>query len=415
MRTLRERTLDTAAARLRLPVQSKPFWRLVQPSLHLGYRRLKKRPGSWIRRRYLGNEEYQQEWIAYADDYGPSDAQTVLTFAEAQERCRGRPTVKAGPYTIRDAVEEYLAWYETERKSGRDARRRAEALIIPQLGDQRCEALTAGALNLWRNNLAALPPRARTRKDAKQNYRKFNASDAEAVRARRATVNRLWGVLRAALNKAFRDGKISSDTAWRRVKPFKNVDKARADYLETAAATRLINSCSDPNFRSLVHAALETGMRFSELARLVAADFHAASGTVTVRQSKSGKTRHVVLTPEGAELFKRLVVGRNNGDLIFKTANGLPWKTTQQPMLAACRAARIVPAVSFHILRHTYCSLSVMGGMPLLILARNLGHSDERMVTQHYGHLSQSYLTDAIRAAAPRYNIEATDSVIAIR
>jgi integrase len=413
MRRLRERALDTAAARLRLPVQSKPHQREVEPNLHLGYRRLKGRSGTWIRIRYLGNEQYQHERIGVADDYGsPADGQVVLSYKQALDRCRGRPIAKAGPYTVRDAVQEYLTWFEAERKSGRDARRRCEALIIPQLGDRKCEALTTDDLNLWRNNLAALPPRARTRKDAKQNYRKFDAGDGEAVRARRATVNRLWGILRAALNKAFRDGKISSNTAWSRVRPFRGVDKARADYLETVAASRLINAC-DPNFKQLATGALVSGMRFSELARLVVADFHAASGTVTVRQSKSGKARHVVLTDEGIRLFKRLTAGRSNGDLIFHN-NGLPWKTTQQPMALACKRAGIVPAVSFHALRHTYASLAVMNGTPLLVLARNLGHRDERMVTQHYGHLSRSYVADEIRKGAPRFGIEA-DNVTAIR
>jgi integrase len=412
MRRLRERALDTAAARWRLPVQSKPHQREVEPNLHLGYRRLKGRSGTWIRIRYLGNEQYQHERIGTADDYGSADGQAVLTYKQALDRARGRPTAKAGPYTVRDALEEYLVWFEVERKSGRDARGRAEALILPALGDRKCEALTTDDINAWRNNLAAQPARARTGKDAKQQYRKFDNSDHEAVRRRRATVNRLWAVLRAALNKAFRDGKIGSDVAWRRVKPFKNVEKARADYLETADATRLINACT-PDFRLLVHGALQTGCRFSELTRLTVADFHAASGTVTVRQSKSGKARHVVLTDEGIHLFKRLTAGRSNGELVFQS-NGLPWKTAQQPMAAACRRAGIVPAVSFHALRHTWASHAVMNGVPLLVVAKNLGHSDTRMVERHYGHLSANYVTDAIRAGAPRFGLEA-NNVTAIR
>jgi integrase len=59
--------------------------------------------------------------------------------------------------------------------------------------------------------------------------------------------------------------------------------------------------------------------------------------------------------------------------------------------------------VSFHSLRHTYASLSVMAGAPLLVIAQNLGHANTRMVEAHYGHLSKSYVADAIRAAAPRF------------
>ncbi len=44
-----------------------------------------------------------------------------------------------------------------------------------------------------------------------------------------------------------------------------------------------------------------------------------------------------------------------------------------------------------------------MNGVPLLIVAKNLGHSDTRMVEKHYGHLAPSYISDAIRAGAPRF------------
>jgi integrase len=47
-----------------------------------------------------------------------------------------------------------------------------------------------------------------------------------------------------------------------------------------------------------------------------------------------------------------------------------------------------------------------MGGMPLLLVARNLGHADVRMVTKHYGHLAPDYAADMIRANAPRFGIK---------
>ena len=57
-------------------------------------------------------------------------------------------------------------------------------------------------------------------------------------------------------------------------------------------------------------------------------------------------------------------------------------------MIEASARAKIKPRVSFHILRHCYASLAVMNGMPLMVVAKNLGHSDTRMVEKHYGHLS---------------------------
>jgi integrase len=47
-------------------------------------------------------------------------------------------------------------------------------------------------------------------------------------------------------------------------------------------------------------------------------------------------------------------------------------------MREACEHARIIPPISFHILRHTWASLAVMARVPLLVVAKNLGHKDTR-------------------------------------
>jgi integrase len=80
--------------------------------------------------------------------------------------------------------------------------------------------------------------------------------------------------------------------------------------------------------------------------------------------------------------------------------------------IAACRHARISPAISFHGLRHTWASLAVMAGMPLMVVAKQLGHRDTKMVERYYGHLAPSYVNEAIRAGAPRYDIELAKKVV---
>ena len=83
--------------------------------------------------------------------------------------------------------------------------------------------------------------------------------------------------------------------------------------------------------------------------------------------------------------------------------DGAAWGKShqQRPLVDACRVAKITPAASFHTLRHTYASLMVMDAVPLMVVARNLGHADTRMVEKHYGHLATSYVREAIRAAKP--------------
>jgi integrase len=132
------------------------------------------------------------------------------------------------------------------------------------------------------------------------------------------------------------------------------------------------------------------------------ADFHRDSGTVVVRTSKAGKVRHIELTAEGLEFFRETTAGRAGAELLFHR-DGAAWGKShqQRPLADACRAARISPAASFHTLRHTYASLMVMDAVPLMVVARNLGHADTRMVEKHYGHLATSYVREAIRSAKP--------------
>ena len=154
--------------------------------------------------------------------------------------------------------------------------------------------------------------------------------------------------------------------------------------------------------------ALETGARYGELARLTVADFNADTGTIAIRMSKTGKPRHVVLTDQGAEFFKQICAGRAGFELMFTKRDGGGWLPSHQIRRIAntCERANIKPAINFHVLRHTWPSLAVMSGVPLLVVAKNLGHADTRMVEKHYGHLAPSYIADAIRAGAPRFGFK---------
>ena len=184
---------------------------------------------------------------------------------------------------------------------------------------------------------------------------------------------------------------MPSDTAWRRVLPFKNVEAARIRFLSMAESQRLING-ADAEFRPLLIAALQTGARYQELARLKVADFNVDSGTVAIWVSKSGKPRHIVLTDEGADFFKQQTAGRASADLLLPRADGTAWGRShqQRKMQAACQRAHVEPAIGIHTLRHTWASLAVMAGMPLMIVAKNLGHASTRMTERHYAHLAPS-------------------------
>jgi integrase len=416
-RTVQDAKIGSRDARGRLKSRGKPYYRQLDRELHLGYRK-GKAGGVWVMRWYLGDGAYKAETIGQADDRLDADGWIMLDFAKAQATARelyaqrkreaaGLPT-ESGPYTVKACIEEYLEWFGEHKKSIVDTRHRAIAHILPALGERPCAELATTELEKWRNALARAPKRVRTKTGAAQRYgAKAEAGDDDAIRRRRASTNRTLTILKAALNKAWRGGKIASDAAWRRVEPFEGADAARVRYLSIADAKRLINA-SESDFKLLVRAALATGARYGELASLRVNDFNPDSGTLHVRTSKSGKGRHIVLADEGVTLFAAQAAGRPADALLLPKEDGGEWKSSHQarPMKAACRGARIEPEANFHCLRHTYASHAIMNGASPLVVAKNLGHVDTRMVEKHYGHLAPSYIADAIRAAAPRFGVE---------
>jgi integrase len=415
--TVQHAKLENRTARARLKRKKEPYWRtLVIGRAHLGWVRPPDTPGPgrWILRQYK-DRKYTQRQLGMADDAAEADGKLVFSFEQAEAMARAmldEPAQRSRRLTVREAVAAYLDFLKDNGKPTGDAECRLGAHVTPVLGDCAVADLTTPRLTRWRATLATTPAMKRS-PQGKQCYRP-EAKTEEEVRKRRASANRVWGMLRAALNHAYREGKVASDQAWRRVEPFKGVDQPRTRYLNLQECERLLNA-SDPDFKSLVRAALESGCRYSELCRLAVSDFNPDNGSILIQRSKTGRQRHVILTKEGAAFFAQHCAGRTG--LMFSRANGAAWGMSLQarPMALACRRARITPPISFHGLRHTWASLAVMGGMPLIVVARNLGHVDTRMVESTYGHLSPGYINEQIRKHAPRFGGEGAAKIIPLR
>src|SRR3954465_13961562 len=123
-RTGRDASLETRTARARLKSSGKPYYRAIDPGLHLGYRK-GIAGGKWVMRWYVGDAAYQVETIATADDSADADGVAILDFRQAQAlirqryvehtRVEGLPA-KDGPYTVKACIDEYLAFLEASRK-----------------------------------------------------------------------------------------------------------------------------------------------------------------------------------------------------------------------------------------------------------------------------------------------------------
>jgi integrase len=420
-RAVRNPRLNTRSSREKLATRREPYWTVISEGCALGYRR-GTNGGTWVARFRDDSGRQHYEALGPADDAREADDLSVFSFPQAQARARDYFTRKAreaaggftrssGPFTVADALTGYFEHYV--RRGGKalgHMQSTARTYILPVLGETLVTKLSRRQLEHWHDAITQSAPRVRSRPGAAQRFRAHQL-DAEGLRRRRATANRALTILKAALNHAHHDGRTATADAWAQVKAYRGVDAARLRYLSDDEARRLVNVCS-ADFRLLVTAALLTGCRFGGLADLVTEDFNADAGTITIRTSKGGKPRHVVLTDEGREFFARMQLRAGTNSPLLTKANGRSWSASdqQRPLAAACAAARIA-SVTFHGLRHTYASRLVMKGVPLPVVAAQLGHSDTRMVEKHYGHLAPTYIADTVRAAFDRMGLMHADNV----
>jgi integrase len=215
-------------------------------------------------------------------------------------------------------------------------------------------------------------------------------------------------ILKAALNLALKRKAVALlDPCWRHVEPFRNTEKGRDRFLTEMEATLLVNCC-EGDFRDLFQAALLTGCRYGELARLRTVDFDAKNASLHIRESKSGRPRHVPLTALGVKFFKSIRARVEHGALMF-TKGGKPWEGNDNAyyMQKALKKAGLDgQGICFHTARHSYASTLITAGVPLAYVAKALGHTTLKMVEKHYGHLAESDFAKAIRENLPDFGIE---------
>jgi hypothetical protein len=208
-RTIREAALATRTARLRLTLRAKPYWRMIEQGLHVGYRR-RATGGTWIARRRTDRGIYREVKLGLADDLQDPNGDSVLDFSQAQRAARtwwtherrlasGLGAASTGPYTVARAMADYLEDY---RRRGGKASDSIESVslrnILPELADVLVVKLTTRQLVDWHRGIAERPRRWRSRPGAEANLAQFDRKDAEAVRRRRATANRVLTYLKAA-------------------------------------------------------------------------------------------------------------------------------------------------------------------------------------------------------------------------
>lgn len=367
-RQVRDAALETRSARSRLKVAHKPYYRLIAPGLHLGYRKLASGPGTWIARRYIGDGTYAVEnlrtrgnLIVVADDFSDADGDAVLSFAQAQDQARvaaRRGDDESGKLiSVKEAVDRYHA--NLGLRGGDPANATRIKVHLPEaLGGKSVAALAARDFRTWRDGLIR---------------RKLSP----------ATINRINAGFKAALNLAADDDERIVHRVWERALPSipdaavaRNVILPEDDVRSIIAAAYAESAA----FGLFVEVAAVTGARPSQMWRLEVGDVQGERDDprLMMPASKKGRGQKKIArrpVPVPADLIARLrhAAGHRPSDapLLLKPS-GEAWAKSDHLRLFTRVVERVgLGDVTLYALRHSNIVRHLLGGVPIRVVAVN--------------------------------------------
>lgn len=203
-----------------------------------------------------------------------------------------------------------------------------------------------------------------------------------------ATAQKDLALLKAILNKAFREGLVDTAPRFPRFKSLKGRDR----WLTLDEERKLVAAAS-PHLVPLIRFAVDTGGRLSELLRLDWREVDLGNGRVRFVNTKNGEDRTVRLCDRARETLRGLGV-KDQGPVF--TFRGKAVGSVKNAFDKAKNRAGIAN-LRFHDLRHTFASRLVQRGVPLYDVMHLTGHKSLEMV-QRYAHLAPDYAERAMKA-----------------
>jgi integrase len=270
----------------------------------------------------------------------------------------------------------YLPWSDENKRRARDDRSRYRTWLEPLLGGKSLTSISP--LDLER---------------LKKIMRDKNKSDA--------TVTHALCVVRQAFNKAVEWRLWLGENPCKAVR-FPKPNNARQRFLSHKEADSLMEALAKKSkqIERVARLSLYGGFRVAEVFSLKWSDVDTRNGIITVLDAKNGESRPVFITDQIRAVLDELTPGEPD-DLIFTTRQKKPIVWLSKSFERVVDDLGLNKGISdrrqkltFHTLRHTFASWSVMAGVPLYTVGKALGHKTTTM-TARYSHLSP----DSQRAA----------------
>lgn len=399
-----------------LSCRSTPYWYSLYRCRHLGIHRQDASTCNWTARILTKEKQYKQKCLGPALDTGRGAISFKTAVARAFEwfdcgnikalanepRALGRTTdISICPigevHTVGHALKEYLDWTKIARSSGGHYNNLIliNYHIIPNFTHIPLEDFSAKHLKALAQQVLATPPKFGFMERQKQVGLETLTNDQ--LRKRKRTFNSLVTILKMAFTHAWDNAAIQSERPWRCLKRIPVNHSPRTIFLDRDECRRLLNECT-PALRDLVLAALYSGCRVGELGNLRVGDVGKQGFGIRVDAFKRSPARFVFLPDEGMAFFLSKCEGKSAQDHLLVSDKGKQWRKQHSLLFRKAVAKSGLPnEFVFHGLRHTYASDLVRAGVPLDVIAKQLGHSNSITVSNTYGHLAEHFREEQIR------------------
>ncbi|HPD58281.1 MAG TPA: site-specific integrase [Smithellaceae bacterium] len=210
-------------------------------------------------------------------------------------------------------------------------------------------------------------------------------------------------VVRQVFNYAHAIDIYSGDNPVTKVKK-PTPDNRRLRFLTHAEADALLAELStrSKDVHDMALLSLHGGSRAGETFSLTWGDIDMGSGIITLRNTKSTRTRYIYMTAAIKDMLKSRHQGKKY-DLVFPAHTGSERNQISKTFNLVINKLGFNEGISdkrqkvvWHTLRHTFASWHIEAGTDLYTLKELMGHSIIQM-TERYSHLGQNTLQQATR------------------
>jgi site-specific recombinase XerD len=383
--------IDTVTARNKLKPRREPYWHKVSKGFFVGYRKMSEgSDGVWLFRQYSSDSRDPQRSLGPLTRFANHERFDQAVALARQLTAPGDELAAAGSDTVWDAC---IAYVEHIRENKGDkpagdleARYRRWVLHDP-IHKLELKQLTRAHCQAYRRRLTAAPVVVN-----KQGGRRERSKDS---------VNRDMAAVRAALNRAYAEGLVKTDAAWREpLKAYKNVSKRRELYLDRDQRRRFIEAAPG-DLSTFLRALSMLPLRPGALAQLTVGDFEERLQVLRIGRDKAGQDRKIKLPPSFLTLLEPRLSNSLPGAPLLPRSDGAFWNkdSWKWPLKEAAGRAELPKGTTAYTIRHSVITDLVHGGLDLLTVAQISGTS-VAMIEKHYGHLRADAATAALAQLA---------------